>query len=125
MRDLQGRFIEATWTCATRQQKSDKQKGHRPDFRPHYAPSRYSKAYSYKSTANNERLAMPRCFLAPRAQLCIHALIAQGLPLYAICATARERIALDVDGTEVIFDPPQAGFPQQRDARRRMSTSKI
>src|SRR3982074_2091801 len=67
-RDLQGRFIEATWTCATRQQKSDKQKGQRPDFRPHYAPSRYWKAPSYKPTANNERLAMPRCFLAPRAQ---------------------------------------------------------
>ena len=45
-RDLQGRFIEATWTCATHQQKSDKQKGQRPDFRPHYAPSRYWKAPS-------------------------------------------------------------------------------
>jgi hypothetical protein len=53
---------------------------------------------SYKSTANNERLAMPRCFLTPRTQLCIHALIGQGLPLHAIYATARERIALDVDG---------------------------
>jgi hypothetical protein len=46
-RDLQGRFIKATWTRAARQQKSDKQKGLRPDFRPHYAPSRYSKSPSY------------------------------------------------------------------------------
>jgi hypothetical protein len=55
----------------------------------------------------------------------MHALIAQGLPHHAICTTARERIVLDVDGTEIIFDPPQAGFPLHRDARRRMSTSKI
>src|SRR6478735_10957364 len=39
-RDLQGRFIEAAWTRATREQKSDKQKGQRPDFRPHNPPSR-------------------------------------------------------------------------------------
>src|ERR1700726_1551858 len=64
-RDLQGRFIEATWTCATRQQKSDKQKGPRPDFRPHYAPSRYWKAPSYKSTTNNERLAIASLFPRP------------------------------------------------------------
>jgi hypothetical protein len=41
---------------------------------------------------------LPRCFLAPRAQLGIHALIAQRLSLHAMCATAREQIAVDVDG---------------------------
>ena len=38
-----------------------------------------------------------RCFLAPRAQLGIHALIAQRFSLDAICPTAREQIALNVD----------------------------
>src|SRR6478735_9214879 len=37
-RDLQGRFIDATWTRAARRQKSDKQKRPRPDFPLHYAP---------------------------------------------------------------------------------------
>lgn len=37
-------------------------------------------------------------------------MIAQRLSLHAVCATAREQIAVDVDGTEVIFDPPQAVF---------------
>src|SRR5205814_6061778 len=68
-RDLQGRFIETTWTRATRQQKSDKQKGQRPDFRPHYAPSRYWKAPSYKSMANNERLAIASLFPRPTSSV--------------------------------------------------------
>src|SRR6202012_2733995 len=96
-RDLQGRFIEATWTCATRQQKSDKQKGQRPDFRPHYAPSRYRKAPSYKSTANNERLAIASLFPRPTSSVYAYTLRLRHVFRSTRSARPREQIALDVD----------------------------
>src|SRR6516162_5997976 len=71
---------------------------------PRYSTSLCPRLDIGKRPATNRRQTtngwqLPRCFLAPRAQLGIHALIAQRLSLYAICATAREQIAPDVDGT--------------------------
>src|ERR1700731_2621046 len=72
-------------------------KGAAPRFSTSYAPSRYWTVTNPRQTTNGWQL--PRCFLAPRAQLGIHASIVQRLSLRAISATGREQIALDVDGT--------------------------
>jgi hypothetical protein len=95
-RDLQGRFIEATWTRAARQQKSDKQKGQRPDFRPHYAPVSILESAQLQIDGKQRTAGNCLAVSSPHElSLGVHALIAQRLSLHAICATAREQIALN------------------------------
>jgi hypothetical protein len=59
-------------------------------------------------------LGIARCFLAPEAQLGIHALDVQR---FSIRDRAREKIVLDVMEPEVIFDRPQTAFARLRDAK--------
>lgn len=96
-RDLQGRFIDAAWTRATGQQKSDKHKGQRPDLRPHMPHLDIENAQFPNRRQTTNGWQLPCCFLAPSTQLGIHASIVQHFSLRAISATAREQIALDVD----------------------------
>src|SRR6185437_5019556 len=72
-------------------------KGAAPRFSSSYAPYRYCKAPSYKSTANNERPALPRCFLAPGAQF-RHTRVDCAMSFAPRDLRDREQIALDVDG---------------------------
>jgi hypothetical protein len=51
-------------------------------------------------------------------------MIVQRLSLHAVCATAREQITLDVDGTEVIFARPKQHF-HSNETCRRMGASKF
>jgi hypothetical protein len=60
-RDLQGRFIKAAWTGATRQKKYDKQKGQRPDFRPRAPP----RAESHHESAQGLPLLASRVRATP------------------------------------------------------------
>ena len=91
-------------------------KGAAPRFSASYAPSRYWKAPGPKSTANNERLAIASLFPRPKGSI-RHTRVACATSFSprAIPATARASNSMSMEA-EVIFDRPQAAFPQPRDA---------